>query len=80
MHFNLDEQEQLAELKAWWKQYGKWLIAILILILLSYSSYTTWNWWQNRSSVAASKLYDTLLISAQKQDVPGVLRASKDLK
>lgn len=80
MHFNLDEQEQLAELKAWWKQYGKWLIAILILILLSYSSYTSWNWWQNRSSVAASKLYDTLLISAQKQDVPGVLRASKDLQ
>jgi predicted negative regulator of RcsB-dependent stress response len=80
MHFNLDEQEQLAELKAWWKQYGKWLIAILILILLSYTLFTTWNWWQNRSALAASKLYDTLLVSAQKQDVPGVLRASKDLQ
>jgi predicted negative regulator of RcsB-dependent stress response len=80
MHFNLEEQEQLAELKAWWKQYGKWLIAILILILLSYTSYTTWNWWQSRSSLAASKLYDTMLISAQKQDVPGVLRATKDIQ
>jgi predicted negative regulator of RcsB-dependent stress response len=80
MHFNLEEQEQLAEFKAWWKQYGKWLIAILILILLSYTSFTAWNWWQNRSSLAASKLYDTLLVSAQKQDVSGVLRATKDLQ
>jgi len=80
MHFNLEEQEQLAELKAWWKQYGKWLIAILILILLSYTSFTAWNGWQNRSSLAASKLYDTLLIAAQKQDTPGVLRATKDLQ
>ena len=48
MHFNLEEQEQLAELKAWWKQYGKWLIAALIAILVAYLSFTAWNWWQNR--------------------------------
>ena len=27
--YDLEEQEQLAELKAWWKQYGNLLINIL---------------------------------------------------
>ena len=80
MHFNLEEQEQLAEFKAWWKQYGNWLIGGLIVILLSYSVYTGWGWWQNRQSQGASKLYDTLLVAAQKQDVPAVLRAADDLQ
>lgn len=80
MHFNLEEQEQLAELKAWWKQYGKWLIAALIAILVAYLSFTGWNWWQNRLAQGATKLYDTLLVSAQKQDVPGVLRAASDIQ
>ncbi len=80
MHFNLEEQEQLAELKAWWKQYGKWLIAALIAILIAYLSFTGWNWWQNRVALGATKLYDTLLVSAQKQDVPGVLRAANDIQ
>lgn len=80
MHFNLEEQEQLAELKAWWKQYGKWLIAALIAILVAYLSFTAWNWWQNRLAQGATKLYDTLLVSAQRQDVPGVLRAASDIQ
>ena len=80
MHFNLEEQEQLAELKAWWKQYGKWLMAALVVILIAYLSFTGWNWWQNRLALGATKLYDNLLVSAQKQDVPAVLRAASDIQ
>ena len=80
MHFNLEEQEQLAEFKAWWKQWGKWLIAIAAVLLVIYLSYAGWNWWANKQSENASKLYDTLLISAQKQDVPAVLRAAADIQ
>jgi predicted negative regulator of RcsB-dependent stress response len=80
MHFNLEEQEQLAEFKAWWKQYGKWLIAAAAVALLGYGSYTGWGWWTNRQSENASKLYDTMLIAAQKQDVAAVLRAAGDIQ
>lgn len=80
MHFNLEEQEQLAELKAWWKQYGKWLLVIAVILALSYSGYVSWNWWQNRQAVTASKLYETLLQSAVKQDLPTTLRAAEDLQ
>lgn len=80
MHFNLEEQEQLAEFKAWWKQYGKWLMVAIIVILLGYASYSGWGWWANKQSESASKLYDTLLVSAQKQDVAGVLKAATDIQ
>lgn len=80
MHFNLEEQEQLAEFKAWWKQYGKWLIAGVASALLIYALYAGWGWWTNRQSENASKLYDTLLVSAQKQDAAGVLRAAADIQ
>jgi predicted negative regulator of RcsB-dependent stress response len=80
MHFNLEEQEQIAEIKAWWKKYGKWLLIVIAAGLLSYGSYATLNWWQLRQSQSASKLYDTLLVLAQKQDVPGTLRAANDIQ
>ena len=41
---------------------------------------TGWGWWTNRQSEQASKLYDTLLVSAQKQDVAGVLKAATDIQ
>ena len=80
MHFNLEEQEQLAEFKAWWKQYGKWLMVTAAVILLGYASYSGWGWWSNKQAENASKLYDTLLVSAQKQDVASVLRAATDIQ
>jgi predicted negative regulator of RcsB-dependent stress response len=80
MHFNLEEQEQLAEFKAWWKQYGKLLIAAAVAIALAYSAYVGYGWWQQRQAMGASKLYETLLLSAQKQDIPGTLRAANDLQ
>ena len=80
MHFNLEEQEQLAEFKAWWKQYGQWLIAIVLVLAVSYLAYAGYGWWQKRQSLGASKLYETLLVSAQKQDVPGTLRVAQDLQ
>ncbi len=80
MHFNLEEQEQLAEFKAWWKRYGQWLIAIVLVLAIIYVAYAGYGWWQKRQSLGASQLYETLLVSAQKQDVSGTLRAAQDLQ
>lgn len=80
MHFNLEEQEQIAEIKAWWRKYGNWLLIVIAACLLSYGSYVTFNWWQLRQSQSASKLYDTLLVLAQKQDVSGTLRVANDIQ
>ena len=80
MHFNLEEQEQLAEFKAWWKRYGNWLLAIILILAVSYISYAGYGWWNKKSSLGASKVYELVLTGAQKQDIPLILKATADLQ
>jgi predicted negative regulator of RcsB-dependent stress response len=80
MHFNLEEQEQLADFKAWWKRYGNWLLAIILVLAVSYISYAGYGWWNKKSSLGASKVYELVLTGAQKQDIPLILKATADLQ
>jgi predicted negative regulator of RcsB-dependent stress response len=80
MHFNLEEQEQLAEFKAWWKRFGKWILATIVAVSVGYISYATYGWWNKKSSLGASKVYELVLTGAQKQDIPLILKATADLQ
>jgi predicted negative regulator of RcsB-dependent stress response len=80
MHFNLEEQEQLAEFKAWWKRFGKWILAPIVAVTVGYISYATYGWWNKKSSLGASKVYELVLTGAQKQDIPLILKATADLQ
>lgn len=55
--FDLEEQEQIDELKTWWKQYGNLVTGLLIAVLLGMSSWQGWNWWQRDQAVQSSALY-----------------------
>ena len=58
--YDLEEQEQLAELKAWWKQYGNLLINILTAGALVVLAWQGWNWYQRNQSGQASAIYHVL--------------------
>ncbi len=60
MAYDLEEQEQLATLKAWWNQYGNLTSWVLITALLAYTGWTGWNYYQRTQSNQASQLYDQL--------------------
>ena len=59
-NLDLEEQEQLAELKAWWKQYGNLVLLALIAAALVVAGWNGWRWYQRNQAVQASALYDTL--------------------
>ena len=44
--YDLEEQEQLAELKTWWKQYGNLLVNVLTAISLVAIAWQGCNWYQ----------------------------------
>ena len=54
---DLQEQEQVDELKAWWKENGKWVIGILVIGLLGFSGTMYWKNHQSSQAAEAAKLY-----------------------
>lgn len=59
-NLDLEEQEQLAELKAWWKQYGNLVLLTIIAGALVVAGWNGWRWYQSSQAAQASALYDTL--------------------
>lgn len=79
-HLDLQEQEQVDQLKAFWAQYGNLITWTLTLALAGFAAWNGWNWWQREQAGKASALYDELDRVAQAGDVERSARAFSDLK
>ena len=77
---DLEEQEQLENIKHFWKQYGNLITWTLILALAAFAAWNGWNWWQREQAVKASALYDEVDKAAQANNADQALRAFDDLK
>jgi predicted negative regulator of RcsB-dependent stress response len=54
---DLQEQEQVEALKAWWKENGKWVIGALVVGLLGFAGTKYWKGYQAGQAAEAAKLY-----------------------
>lgn len=79
-NLDLQDQEQLEELKHFWKQYGNLITWVLILALGGFAAWNGWNWWQRDRSVKASIMYDELDAAAQAGDADKAARVFADMK
>jgi predicted negative regulator of RcsB-dependent stress response len=78
MAYDLEEQEQLDELKAWWKTYGKWVTNGVIALLLAYSAYQAWQYYQSKQAVEASTQFQALQVTDEK-DVKAIQAKSAEI-
>jgi predicted negative regulator of RcsB-dependent stress response len=79
-HLDLQEQEQIDQLKAFWNQYGNLITWTLTLALAGFAAWNGWNWWQRSQATKASALYDEFDRVAQAGDADRTGRAFNDLK
>ena len=75
-NLDLEEQEQLAELKAWWKQNGTLVLATVLAAAVAFSGWQVWRYWQFNRAAEAGDLYETLAKAAQAGDAKAVRDAS----
>jgi predicted negative regulator of RcsB-dependent stress response len=79
-HLDLEEQEQLDDLKAFWKQYGNLITWVLVLALGGYAAWNGWNYYQREQGAKAGSLYDEIDRAAQASDSERATRIFADMK
>lgn len=79
-NLDLEEQEQLAELKHFWNEWGNIITWILILVFGGIAAYNGWQYWQRTQGAQASALFDEVERAAQAGDTARVERAFSDMK
>ena len=71
---DLQEQEQLDQIKAFWNQYGNLITWTLTLALAGFAGWNGWNWWQRSQATKAGALYDAGAPAAALAQVPAEIQ------
>jgi predicted negative regulator of RcsB-dependent stress response len=79
-NLDLEEQEQLDQLKHFWRQYGNLITWTLILVLTAYAGWNGWQWWQRSQALKASGMYAELDRAARGGDAQRAGKVFDDLK
>ncbi len=79
-HLNLEDQEQLDQLKSFWKRYGNLLTWAVIAVLGAFAAWNGWNWYQRDQAIKAGAMYDELDKAAQAGDADKAGRVFADMK
>jgi predicted negative regulator of RcsB-dependent stress response len=76
---DLEEQEQIAEIKAWWKRYGNLVTAIVLVVSVAVLGYRGWDYYQTYQAEKAIIPYELLKEAIAVNDIDKVLGASDSL-
>ena len=79
-HLDLEEQEQLDQLKHFWAKFGNLITWVLLIVLTAYAGWNGWQYWQRDQAAKASGIYDELERSALAGDADKVTKVWADLQ
>jgi len=68
MALDLEEQEKLEALKAWWQQYGNLVLLVVVAAALAIAGTQGWRYYQRTQALQASTLYDALARAVEAGD------------
>lgn len=77
--YDLEEQEQIAALRGWWKQYGGLTIGVVTTVSLGLLGWYGWQSYQKSQNAEASRIFLVLQQAAAQQDTNQVKQAAGEL-
>lgn len=66
--YDLEEQEKIDDLKAFWKRWGNAISAAIIAVCVAYIGVQGWRWWQAKQAEEAAVLYGAVASGARDKD------------
>lgn len=77
--YDLEEQEKIEVLKAWWKENGRLVIAAAIAFFLSLAAVQGWKAYQRSQAAGAAALYADLLNAEKSNDAKRVRELATEI-
>jgi predicted negative regulator of RcsB-dependent stress response len=77
---DLEEQEQLDQIKHFWRTWGNLISWVLIAVLGSYAAWNGYQYWQRTQATKAAALYDEVERAVAAADIGRVERSLADMK
>jgi predicted negative regulator of RcsB-dependent stress response len=80
MAYDLQEQEQIDALKAFWARWGTAILGAITVVLLVFAGMRGWDWYQWRQAGAAGGHYAQLVDAVEKKDAAAIRSRSTALR
>lgn len=79
-HLDLEEQEQLDQIKHFWNKWGTPITGIAVVVMGTFAAWNGWQYWQQRQALQASALADVVASAVQGADQARVAQAFEAIK
>jgi predicted negative regulator of RcsB-dependent stress response len=79
-HLDLEEQEQLDQIKHFWNQYGNLITWALIAVLGAAAAWNGYQYWQRSQATQAAAMFDEVEKVARSGDIQKMERALGDMR
>ncbi|MCD8339346.1 MAG: tetratricopeptide repeat protein [Burkholderiales bacterium] len=66
--YDLEEQESLAQIKAWWDKWGTLVLSIATAVCLAIAGFRLWQWWEMKQAADAGGLYAMMIQASNGKD------------
>ena len=79
-HLDLEEQEQIDQIKHFWNKWGTPITGVAVVIMAGFAAWNGWQYWQQRQALQAAALSEAVSVAVVSGDQSRVAQAFNDLK
>ena len=77
--YDFEEQERLAELRAWWEDNRLYVVAAIVAAIVAYAAWQGWRWWNVRQNEDAAAMYKPVAEAVKGNDAKKITEAAQPL-
>ena len=79
MAYDLEEQESIDQMKAWWEKWGTPITTVVCIGCLCFAGWNAWQWWQRKQATNAQAVYTELMIATNSHQEQNITSLSQGL-